>query len=225
MNANDVAGSWRVVADEPAARRVGDHAYYLSASGELVLTRIVGGGFERSLLTWVARGQALVIDQPSAPREEVLPWLIASATTMQIDGSWYLREEVPFDREAPWLALVAGAVWHGVASASAEPFIPFLMVVTGHERRLIRLVGNSAADAEAMALAVLGSEPYEHAVWVRDGRIVVGGAKHDAVIATRYLPAAHAAGTFALPYRLDGERAHIAGALEALGDVQVPIVE
>ena len=211
-------GAWRIAsADEPAARRDGEHALYFGAGGVLVMSRRTPQRVTQILLTWAERGGRLVIDQPSAPREEVVPWLRASERTMQIGDSWYVADRAsPLDPDAPWWALVAGAAWHGVASAGPEPFIPFLMLDGASGRQLVRLVTASSDEAERAAAKQVASATFERAVWVRDGRIVRSDGKIDAVIVTRYEPGGHEGATHALPYRLVEGNAVIAGPFETL---------
>lgn len=213
---SDIAGSWRIGSNSEPAFGMGDHAYYFSAHGELILSTSTPEGIQRAMLTWKYRGDLLVVDQPSAPREEAVRWVRASEHTMQLDDSWYLREENgrELDSEAPWFALVAGGVWYGIENASPEPFIPFLMLETGAGRRLQRVVASDSDGAEQMAAALLARESYDRAVWVRDGRVRYDGEKLDAIIATRFEPGARRGVSHALPYRLDGARARIAGGME-----------
>jgi hypothetical protein len=210
-----IAGSWRLASlDEPAAKRSGDHAYYFTAQGELVLSVATPTGVGRMLLTWKERDGRLAIDQPSAPREDLVPWLRASERTMQIADSWYVRETGDaLDAEAPWWAVVAAGAWYGVANASPEPFTPFLLLETATSRQLVRIVERSSADAELAADRIAAQTPYERGVWVRDGRVTTESGKVDAVIATRFAAGGKRGDSHALPYRLEGERAVIAGPL------------
>jgi hypothetical protein len=209
------AGSWRVASlDEPAAKPTGDHAYYFTAQGELVLSVATPRGVQRMLLTWKERDGRLAIDQPSAPREDVLPWLRASEHTMQLGGSWYVRETGDaLDAEAPWWALVAAGAWYGIANAGPEPFTPFLMLDVATGRQLVRVVDHSSAAAEQSADRIAAQMPYLRGVWVRDGRVTTDTGKIDAVIATRFVAGGTRGESHALPYRLEGGRAVIAGGI------------
>lgn len=211
----ELAGSWRIAAaTEPSAKELGIHAYFFSPAGELILSSVVGSGIERALLTWKRAGEALIVDQPSAPRVTTSRLLLASHHTLQIGDSWYVRELGPLlDEEAPWWALVAGGVWYGVENAGSEPFVPFLMLESGDTRRLVRVVARSAAEAEATAPALLAAEAYERAVWVRDGRVSTADGKLDAVLATRFEVGGRQGSTHSLPYRHEAGRSRIIGGL------------
>jgi len=198
-----LAGSWRIATPtEPRARTYGAHAYYFSPHGELVLSTGTREKQQRILLTWREHLGHVVIDQPSAPAEERMPLVRASEVTMQLGSSWYLRETGPmFDEEAASWALVAGGAWHGIASAHLDgPFNPFLLLETGRERQLRRILSASYAEAEESARDILAREAYERAVWVRDGRATLDGVKTDAIITTRYAPRGVALSDLALPY-------------------------
>jgi hypothetical protein len=206
-------GAWRIASPaEPAFRRTGEHAYYFARDGVLILSVRAATGITQLLLTWAEREGQLVIDQPSAPREERTAWLRASEHTMQMGGSWYVADPASaFDPDAPWWALVAAGAWHGIASAGPDPFIPFLMLDEAGGRKLIRLVTSNIADAEREAEKYVAAASFERAVWVRDGRIVLERGKIDAVIVTRYERGGGKAATHGLPYRLVDGRAVIAG--------------
>jgi hypothetical protein len=214
-------GLWRleVTPGEVGVGASGHHAYYFSAHGELV--DLMGPDVaQRSLLSWKLRGNVLVIDQPSAPREELVTVLRASEHTMQLGTRWYVREpDAKLDPEIPFAALMAGAAWHGVASAhEAEPFIPFLMTELGARRLLQRVVAGSSAEAEETANRLLQRTEHERAMWARDGRVTQGGVKLDAVVIARYERGRHTH-DIALPYRFVGEVARIAGPfqMQAIG--------
>lgn len=216
-------GSWRIAGtEEPAARKHGEHAYYFSPHGELILSVQKPAGVQRAMLTWERRDDRLIIDQPSAPAEESVAWLLASEHTLQLDGSWYLRESAaPLDAEAPWWALVAGAGWYGIENAAPEPFTPFLMLDVESKRMLRRLVTQTAVDAERGADQVARGATYERGAWVRDGRITRDDAagrpyKCDAILVTRFEPGGVRGVTHALPYALDGERGRIDGGFVTL---------
>lgn len=208
-------GPWRLPPDGAAARH-DDHAHYFGPHGELITSVATPTGVTRMLLTWRWRGDALVIDQPSAPREETVPVLVASERTLCLGTTWYVRDDAaPLDPEAPWWALVAGGAWHGVASAGPEPFVPFLLVERGRDRSLLRVVAGSSDEAELAADRIAAEQPpFDRAVWVRDGRLRgPDGDAIDAVVVTRIEPGGARAASHALPYRLVDGAARIAGAL------------
>ncbi len=186
---SELCGAWHVAsADEETAELYGPHVFYFSAHGELVQTDFTDAGPKRSLLTWKTRDDLLVIDQPSAPREDRVAWAVTGDGMLTIAGSRYRREPSSemSDPDAIWWALVAAGLWHGLASVGPAPFIPFVMLETGAQRELVRIVVEDLRDAGAHVQALLQRRERERAVWVRDGYIKRGGAKLDAVLATRY---------------------------------------
>lgn len=217
-------GAWRIAdSEQPANKLYGEHAYYFSPHGELILSMRRPAGVERAVLTWAKRGELVVVDQPSAPREDAVRWLLASEHTLQLGDSWYVREQPgdAFDAEAPWWALVAGASWYGIENAGPEPFVPFLLLETGDQRQLRRIVTQTAPEAETAADELVRGETYERGAWVRDGRIwreQPGVPKHevDAILVTRMEPGGTRGTTHALAYELAGERARITGGIQTI---------
>lgn len=207
-------GSWRVAsATEPSVSAYGPHCFFFSPHGELVMSQDTGREPVRSLLTWAMSGGQIVIDQPSQPRADVMDVLFASETTFKLGASWYLREVEPSDPDARWWALLAGGGWYGVANAqsSGEPFVPFIVFETAAQRLQVRIVATSHDSAEQEARKYLATQPYERAVWVRDGRIPTAGGKRDAVLVACFEPGARLARGFALPYTFEGDRPSLVG--------------
>lgn len=212
-------GAWKLAGPgERAAKSYGEHAYYASPHGELVLSYRVPAGVQRILLTWAMRDGKLVVDQPSAPREDIFDVLVASEHTLQIDGSWYVRDDTaPLDPDAQRWALVAGGAWYGIENAGPEPFTPFLMIERGAERQLVRIVDNTSAEAELAAdRFVREARPFERAVWVRDGRLRSETGAIDAILVEWFAPDGERAGSYGLPYTLGPTGATIAGGLHIL---------
>lgn len=226
---SSLCGSWRVASpNEPAVGLHGLHTYYFDAGGVLIQSGIGQGNANKCLLTWREEVDQLIIDQPSAPREDRLKFQLASEKTLCVNGSWYLREEpgTELDPTAPRWAFVIGALWHGVASAHAgEPFIPFLIFDTGNSRQLERVVTESAAKADEYAMKRLVASPFKRAIWIRDGRLVRSEGKIDAVLGALYSPGPKHESDFGLPYTFDDQGvAHPQGAVETFAAQTVSYV-
>ena len=214
-----VTGAWRVAsAAEPAADRYGPHALWFSAHGELIQTDLTDEGPQRCLLTWREQDGLLHLDQPSHPHEEQLAWALEGAQRLRLGDSWYERETGShrMDADAEWWALLAAGLWHGLANAGPEPFVPFLLLDDGPHRVLTRVVARDARSADAHAAAQVRQTRFDRALWVRDGYLYSAEAREDAVLASRFEPGGVGGPTHALRFRLEGGRARAFGGLETL---------
>ncbi len=213
-------GSWKIATStEPAAQEYGEHSLYFSNHGELVQSEMQPEGLARIVLKWSQQRDHVVLRQPRTLGEESLTCTVASAYTMQLGGSWYMRETTPFDAEAPDWALVAGAAWYGVENALVgEPFTPFLLLESGVKRQLLRIVSRDRDEAEAQADFVAKQQQFERGAWVRDGLISLPAASDpsariDAVFVTRFDHHGNRQNTQVLPYRFRDAKPYIDGAM------------
>ncbi len=202
-----ILGSWRF------AGQGLEHAYFFGVGGELIHSsrRAPDVAPDLAMLTWRIEGEELLIDQPSAPRVDRLPFQLASEATLRIGDSWYVRETEPLNPEAPRLALIAAAAWYGAQNAhpSGEPFVPFLMIERGVKRELVRLVASTAEEAERAAQERLARDVFTRAAWARDGRVRMP-EPHDAVLVDCVEPGQPPL-NYAAPYVLDGAAARVRG--------------
>lgn len=171
-------GAWRFAGDDRP------HSYFFGAGGELIQSE---GGQVVAMLTWKVDGASLLVDQPSAPRLDRLPFELASAATLRIGTDWYVREQPAAGVERA--ALMAGAAWYAAENVhpSGEPFIPFLLIERGHQRVLERIVAGSAQEADAAAFERVKQEPAARLAWARDGRVRTP-EPHDAVMIDCFEP-------------------------------------
>ena len=213
-------GSWKIATlNEPAAQQYGEHALYFTEHGELVQSTLQPSGLSRILLKWRKQQDNVVLRQPRTLNEERLNCTVASAHTMELGGSWYMRETTPFDAEAADWALIAGAAWYGVENGSvAGPFTPFLLLESGPKRQLLRIVSRDRDEAEAQADFVAKQQQFERGAWVRDGLVSLPDAtgqlsRVDDVVVTRFDQHGERCNTQALPYRFRDGKPYIDGAM------------
>lgn len=203
-------GSWRF------AGQGLEHSYYFGVGGELIHSsrRSPDAAPDLAMLTWRIEGEALLIDQPSAPRIDRLPFQLASEATLRIGDAWYVRETELLNPDAPRLALIAAAAWYGAENvhASGEPFVPFLMIERGTSRALVRLVASTAQEAEQAAHDRLERETFTRAAWARDGRVRMP-EPHDAVLVDGVEPGRPPLNYAAL-YALESATARVTGFMQ-----------
>jgi hypothetical protein len=178
LDAPGLLGAWRFAGDDRP------HSYFFGVGGELIQSE---GGRVVAMLTWRVDGDVLLVDQPSAPRLDRLPFQLASAATLRIGDDWYVRE-APAAGVAR-VALMAGAAWYAAENVhpSGEPFIPFLFIERGQQRVLERIVAGSAQEADEAAFERVKQEPAARLVWARDGRVRTP-EPHDAVMLDCFEP-------------------------------------
>lgn len=203
LDAPHLLGSWKFAGSGPA------HGYFFGAGGELIRTE---GERAQAMLTWKVDGEVLLIDQPSAPRIDRVPFQLASETTLQLAGAWYVKEpQAP--RDIVTLALVAGAAWYAAENChpSGAPFIPFLLIERGTRRVLERIVADTAQGADEAAFERVQREAGARIVWARDGRVRTP-EPHDAVMIDCFEPAGEPV-RYAALYEWHGDVARVTGFL------------
>lgn len=225
MNRDALLGRWRLAPDDLAARRrYGEHALELTAHGDLVQSTVTPGGLTRVLLTWRLDGDALVTDQPSAPKIERQPVSILPGGELMLgvgsSASRYVRDDAAFglDPEARLYALAGTALRHGIASAAkGGPFVPFLMTQTEEQMAVIRIDDHTPDSAERAGRAQAGQllADVVRVAWTYDGVLAADGEKTDAAFALVSERKGFKSKTLAMRYRFgpDGAAAPFGGFL------------
>ncbi len=215
MERDLLIGSWRLAPDDfGARRRYGEHGLEITAHGDLVQSTAVDGGLARVLLTWRLEGDTLITDQPSAPKE------VRSKVTLLPDGQLLMGEAaeasryvpddpaLPFDPDAQLYALAGTALRHGVASVGkGGPFVPFLMTQTAKQMQLIRIVDQSAEQAERAGRSQAGQllDDVKLCAWTYDGLVTIDGEKTDAAFAQVSVRGRRQSKILAMRYHLNAE--------------------
>lgn len=210
-----IIGQWRLSPTEERVReRFGDHAMTFSGHGELVHSTIEKGhAVGRVLLVYRVESGVIVTNQPSAPREERIPYrierdslFIGSPLAAMVRDPSYAA-----DPSARALALATTALDHGLGSAhEGSPFVPFLMAQTAASRQLHRFVSETPDEARNGARRRFGEQQdqIEVAAWVSVGYVTIDGRKYDAVLAELSSVEAREGLLVAQPYSFRGRSAY-----------------
>jgi hypothetical protein len=186
-----LVGRWRLSKSDPGSQsQFGDHAMEFTPFGDLVYTtfdseRIRG----RMLLEYHLKDYILVTDQPSAPREERIPFRIRNDELILgnvAEESIYARENpgASSDPLAYMLAIASFAINHGLNSAhTGSPFVPFLVTDNDQGRSLTRVMANTPEDARHHAQASAEKSQLKACAYTCDGYVTLDQGRFDAVIA------------------------------------------
>ncbi len=192
MSTNPLIGRWRLQAN-PDFANPNDWSMEFTQFGDLVYTIFDGNRIKgRILLVYRLDGNFLITDQPSAPREEIFPFLIDGDTLFLGDGpsqSVLIREKPdhPSDQDAYMFAIGSAAIKHGLDSVHVrdqEPFVPFLITDSSLRRSLTRFVTVSPEDARRQARLQWSSQQDspKACAYAADGYVTLGENRLDAVL-------------------------------------------